>query len=108
MLEGEALGAFLKGGAARPGFSTIVGSGPNGVIPHYFENSRRIEPGDGPGGLSLTHTLRDGSVETMRTIVETCPAPVLMAGGARQERVADAVRERGSPKVQAALRREFG
>lgn len=46
VLEGEALAAFLKGGAARPGFSTIVGSGPNGTIPHYFENSRRIEPGE--------------------------------------------------------------
>jgi Xaa-Pro aminopeptidase len=46
VLEGEALGAFLRGGAERPGFSTIVGSGPNGTIPHYFENSRRIEPGE--------------------------------------------------------------
>jgi Xaa-Pro aminopeptidase len=46
VLEGEALAAFLGGGAARAGFSTIVGSGPNGTIPHYFENSRRIEPGE--------------------------------------------------------------
>lgn len=45
-IEGEALGAFLKGGAVRPGFSTIVGSGPNGTIPHYFENSRRVEAGE--------------------------------------------------------------
>lgn len=45
-LEGAILGAFVAGGAARPGFPSIVGSGPNSTIPHYFANDRRIEDGD--------------------------------------------------------------
>ncbi|MBX6312519.1 MAG: aminopeptidase P N-terminal domain-containing protein, partial [Isosphaeraceae bacterium] len=45
-LEGKILDAFLGGGAERPGFASIVGSGPNSTIPHYFENRRRIEEGD--------------------------------------------------------------
>lgn len=45
-LEGAILNEFLRGGAMRPGFASIVGSGPNGCIPHYFENNRRIEAGD--------------------------------------------------------------
>lgn len=45
-LEGRILGAFLEGGALRPGFASIVGSGPNACIPHYFANTRRVEDGD--------------------------------------------------------------
>jgi Xaa-Pro aminopeptidase len=45
-LEGKILGAFLDGGALRPGFASIVGSGPNACIPHYFANNRRVEDGD--------------------------------------------------------------
>jgi Xaa-Pro aminopeptidase len=45
-LEGRLLGVFTAYGAARPGFKSIVGSGPNGCIPHYFLNTRRIEAGD--------------------------------------------------------------
>jgi Xaa-Pro aminopeptidase len=45
-LEGALMGEFLKGGAFRPGFASIVGSGPNACIPHYFENDRKMEDGD--------------------------------------------------------------
>lgn len=45
-LEARVLGAFLDGGALRPGFASIIGSGPNATIPHYFESSRTIEDGD--------------------------------------------------------------
>jgi Xaa-Pro aminopeptidase len=45
-LEGKISGAFLSGGAMRPGFPSIVGSGPNSTIPHYFANTRRLEDGD--------------------------------------------------------------
>ncbi len=45
-LEGKILGAFLDGGALRPGFASIVGSGPNATIPHYFDNNRKLEDGD--------------------------------------------------------------
>lgn len=45
-LEGALHGAFLKGGSFRPGFASIVGSGPNACIPHYFANDRRMEAGD--------------------------------------------------------------
>jgi Xaa-Pro aminopeptidase len=43
-LEGRIIGAFLSGGAQRPGFASIVGSGPNGTIPHYFDNNRKLGP----------------------------------------------------------------
>lgn len=33
-------------GAQRPGFSSIVGSGPNSCILHWSENSRKMEDGD--------------------------------------------------------------
>jgi Xaa-Pro aminopeptidase len=45
-LEGKILAAFLQGGAMRPGFASIVGSGPNSTIPHYFLSARRLEDGD--------------------------------------------------------------
>ena len=45
-LEGRIANAFLDGGALRPGFASIVGSGPNAAIPHYFENTRKMESGD--------------------------------------------------------------
>ena len=45
-LEGKILGTFAEFGAFRPGFKSIVGSGPNACIPHYFSNTRRIESGD--------------------------------------------------------------
>lgn len=45
-LEGRLQGAFLDGGALRPGFASIVGSGPNACIPHYFANNRQMEAGD--------------------------------------------------------------
>ncbi len=37
---------FSMNGARRPGFSTIVGSGPNSCILHWSENSRQTQPGD--------------------------------------------------------------
>lgn len=43
-------------------------------------------------GADLVKCIWPGSVERMRAIVESCPAPVLVAGGARKERPADATR----------------
>ncbi|MEW5977140.1 MAG: aminopeptidase P N-terminal domain-containing protein [Acidobacteriota bacterium] len=37
---------FRKRGATRPGFPSIVGSGPNSTILHYDKNSRRMQSGD--------------------------------------------------------------
>jgi Xaa-Pro aminopeptidase len=39
-------GTFLEYGAAMPGFSSIVGSGPNATILHYEPNTRIMENGD--------------------------------------------------------------
>lgn len=38
--------AFTRNGAERPGFYSIVGSGPNSCIPHYSANRREMEAGD--------------------------------------------------------------
>lgn len=45
-LEAKIHAAFTDGGAMRAGFASIVGSGPNGTIPHYFANSRRMLDGE--------------------------------------------------------------
>jgi Xaa-Pro aminopeptidase len=45
-LEAKVLEAFTDRGSRRPGFSAIIGSGPNSTIPHYFANNRKIEDGD--------------------------------------------------------------
>jgi len=37
---------FLRYGAQRPGFASIVGSGPNSCVLHYQTNRRRIGPDD--------------------------------------------------------------
>jgi Xaa-Pro aminopeptidase len=37
---------FRKNGAERPGFPSIVGSGPNSTILHYEENNRQTQDGD--------------------------------------------------------------
>lgn len=37
---------FMVNGARRPGFATIVGSGPNSCILHWSENTRKMEAGD--------------------------------------------------------------
>ncbi|MFC1544824.1 aminopeptidase P N-terminal domain-containing protein [Gemmatimonadota bacterium] len=46
--EAEALieYGFHRRGSQRPGFPSIVGSGPNSVTLHYNENRRRIEAGE--------------------------------------------------------------
>ena len=38
--------AFMRNGAERPGFPSIVGSGIYSTILHYSENHKKIEPGD--------------------------------------------------------------
>jgi Xaa-Pro aminopeptidase len=45
-LEGKIMGAFLGGGAFGVGFPSIVGSGPNSTIPHYFANNRQMDDGE--------------------------------------------------------------
>jgi len=37
---------FHRNGAARPGFSSIIGSGPNSLVLHWDENNRFMEAGD--------------------------------------------------------------
>jgi Xaa-Pro aminopeptidase len=38
--------AFTRNGAERPAFFSIVGSGRNATLPHYWANRKRIEAGD--------------------------------------------------------------
>ncbi len=38
--------AFTRNGAQRPGFFSIVGSGPNSCVLHYNDNRRKMEEGD--------------------------------------------------------------
>lgn len=38
--------AFLRGGAERPAYGSIVGSGPLSLQLHYMKNRRRVEPGE--------------------------------------------------------------
>jgi Xaa-Pro aminopeptidase len=38
--------AFTRNGAERPGFYSIVGSGPYSCVPHYSANRRKMEDGD--------------------------------------------------------------
>lgn len=45
-LEAKIVATFLREGAERTGFPSIVGSGPNSTIPHYFANRRKLEDGD--------------------------------------------------------------
>ena len=45
-LESRITAAFLEGGALRVGFASIIGSGPNSTIPHYFDNKRRLGEGE--------------------------------------------------------------
>lgn len=37
---------YLKNGAMKPGYDSIVGSGPNGTVLHYNESSRQMQNGD--------------------------------------------------------------
>jgi class I fructose-bisphosphate aldolase len=73
------------------------------IEPRHSQERRRPETRTDPAimqmycrisaeiGADIVKCIWSGSVETMRSIVETCPAPVLVAGGARKERVEDAV-----------------
>jgi Xaa-Pro aminopeptidase len=45
-LEAKIQAVFTGQGSQRPGFPSIVGSGPNSTIPHYFANRRTLEDGD--------------------------------------------------------------
>lgn len=45
-LQARILQSFVDGGAERAGFASIVGSGPNSTIPHYFALRRRMEEGE--------------------------------------------------------------
>ncbi len=45
-LEGAILGAFVGGGGQRPGFASIVGSGPNSTVLHYNANRRTMRDGE--------------------------------------------------------------
>jgi Xaa-Pro aminopeptidase len=45
-LEGACEAAFLRGGAHGSAWTTIVATGPKITQFHYFENSRRIAPGE--------------------------------------------------------------
>lgn len=45
-LQAEIEYIFLREGAVRPAFTSIVGSGPNSCILHYSANRRKMEAGD--------------------------------------------------------------
>ena len=45
-LEADLLHTFIHGGARSPAYATIVGSGANGCILHYIENSVKMKNGD--------------------------------------------------------------
>jgi Xaa-Pro aminopeptidase len=45
-VEAAILGTFVRSGAPRPGFPSIVGSGVYSTILHYAENTKQIEAGD--------------------------------------------------------------
>ncbi len=40
------VGTFLERGCERPAYPPIIGSGPNALVLHYENNSRRMEPGE--------------------------------------------------------------
>jgi Xaa-Pro aminopeptidase len=44
--EAEILSAYLRNGAMRQGFPSIVGSGPFSTVLHYANNTRKMEAGD--------------------------------------------------------------
>jgi len=46
VVEAAVEATFRRGGAAGPGFETIVGSGPNACVLHYVTNDRTIGPND--------------------------------------------------------------
>ncbi|BFM09471.1 Xaa-Pro aminopeptidase [Halioxenophilus aromaticivorans] len=45
-LQAEIEHEFAKNGAHYPAYSSIVGSGPNGCILHYIENTQKMQDGD--------------------------------------------------------------
>lgn len=45
-IESELLSSFRRGGAERPAYESIVGSGPNATILHYRKNDRRMQAGE--------------------------------------------------------------
>jgi Xaa-Pro aminopeptidase len=45
-VEAAIVGTFLRNGAQRSGFPSIVGSGINATVLHYAENEKQIEAGD--------------------------------------------------------------
>lgn len=45
-MESVIEGTFLQYGSAMPGFTSIVGSGPNSTVLHYEPNTRLMEDGD--------------------------------------------------------------
>ncbi len=45
-VESELLSSFRRGGAERPAYESIVGSGPNATILHYRKNDRQLGEGE--------------------------------------------------------------
>ena len=45
-IEALVMAAFVRNGAMRAGFPSIVGSGNFSTVLHYADNSKRIDPGD--------------------------------------------------------------
>jgi Xaa-Pro aminopeptidase len=45
-VQGAAEGVFVRDGAERPSYSSIVAAGANGTVGHYFANTGRMHRGD--------------------------------------------------------------
>jgi Xaa-Pro aminopeptidase len=66
-LEGAIVGAFLRNGAARAGFPSIVGSGINSTTLHYSRNDKRIDADD-LVVIDIGAAYRDYTADVTRTL----------------------------------------
>jgi 2-amino-4,5-dihydroxy-6-oxo-7-(phosphonooxy)heptanoate synthase len=68
-----------------PLLAMMYARGPRITDPHAVDVVSRVVNVAADLGADLVKTVRTRDPEDMRTVVESCPIPVLVAGGARQE-----------------------